>query len=249
MEQSVFRGGAYSLCLKSFNPPMDRDHWVNGLEDKPGRFCHRSTYLELPPAWLGQRFLADAEHLKRVNRPLYDQEYLGIPVGDGERVFPNLRLEAFDRSRLGRVVSGVDWGWWPDPWAFVRIAYDGQTRTLFVLDEDRGNRLGNLESGRRVLARIGDNEPVLADSAEPKSIADYRRLGICCRAVAKGRGSVAYGYKWLQSLSAIVIDPVRCPETAREFRACVYDNGALPGKDDHQIDAVRYASSAFWRQN
>lgn len=247
VEQSVFRGGDFSLCFKSFNPPVDPEHWVNRLEEKPGRFVHRSTYLELPGAWLGSRFLADAEHLKRVNPVLYEHEYLGLPVGEGERVFPNVHLRSFDASRLRGAVSGVDWGWWPDPWAFDRVAYDSQSRTLYVLEEDRCFRTGNRDTGSRILSKIGENEQVLADSSEPKSIDDYRRMGIRCRGVPKGRGSVAYGYKWLQSLAAIVIDPARCPETAKEFRACVYVNGTYPGRDDHHIDAVRYASSAFWR--
>ena len=50
---------------------------------------------------------------------------------------------------------------------------------------------------------------ITADSAEPKSIGDYRAYGLMCRAAEKGPGSIDYSYKWLQSLAAIVIDPVR----------------------------------------
>lgn len=248
VEQSVFRGGDFSLSLKSFNPPVDTQHWVNGLEEKPGRFLHRSTYLELPENWLGRRFLEDAAHLKQVNRVLYDHEYLGLPVGEGERVFPNLRLQAFDPTGFRNIVGGVDWGWWPDPWAYNRVAYDGQTKTLYILDEAHAHRCPNRETAQKVLDRSG-GELVMADSAEPKSIAEYRSFGINCRGARKGNGSLRYGYKWLQSLTAIVVDPVKCPETAREFRACRYVSGAFPKGDDHHIDAVRYASSIYWREN
>ena len=242
VEQSVFRGGDFSLSLKSFNPPVEPEHWVNCLEEKKGRFCHRSTYLELPEGWLGQRFLEDAEHLKRVNPVLYDHEYLGLAVGQGERVFPNVRLENLDGLSLRNTVGGVDWGWWPDPWAYDRVAYDGQTKTLYILDEGHAHRCPNRETGQLVLAKSG-GELVMADAAEPKSIAEYRAMGINCRAARKGSGSVRYGYKWLQSLSAIVIDPVKCPQTAREFQARRYDTKG----EDHHIDAVRYASSVYWR--
>lgn len=244
-EQSVLRGGQFALTLKSFNPPPDPDHWVNRLEEKPGRFVHRSTYLELPPQWLGARFLQDAEHLKTVNRTLYDNEYLGLPVGSGDRVFPNLHLEKTDRQFL-RGVCGVDWGWWPDPWVFVRIAFDARENRLYILDEARRNRCSNAETGKLVLALAGE-EPVIADSAEPKSIAEYRAMGIRCRPMQKGPGSVRYGMKWLQSLDAIVVDPEKCPHTAAEFSAYAYENGAFPDRDNHHIDAVRYASSGFWR--
>ena len=327
-EQSLFRGGEFSLCLKSFNPPAGEKHWANQyfLEEKVGKFAHKSTYLELPEAWLGERFLGDAEHLKKVNPPLYGLEYLGIPLGSGEEVFPNLVLGngSFDKLRMteeGRTstchsersrgiralggcghpplqggtdpstrlrlaqddrglaqdcphpsalraatfpqgkalggrsmtaptlpcASGVDWGWWPDPWAFNRVAYDGENRVLYVLKELHCYRTGNRETGLMVKNTIPAGETVTADSAEPKSIGDYRQLGLCCRGAKKGPGSVAYGLKWLQSLAAIVIDPEACPETAREFAACRYVNGAIPDRDNHHIDAVRYASQVFWR--
>lgn len=248
VEQSVLRGGDFSLCFKSFNPPVDARHWVNTLEEKPGRFCHRSTYLELPKDWLGQRFWEDAAHLERVNPVLYQHEYLGLPVGDGDRVFPNLRLQSFDASPLRHGVCGVDWGWWPDPWAFDRVAYDPQSRTLYILAEGHRHRCPNRETGALVLELAGA-EAVYADSAEPKSIAEYRALGVNCRGARKGAGSRRYGYKWLQSLNAIVIDPAVCPHTAREFAQCVYENGAYPGHDDHHIDAVRYATEGLWRMD
>ena len=278
-EQSLFRGGAFSLSLKSFNPPGSEKHWANRyfLEEKEGKFSHKSTYLELPEDWLGQRFLGDAAHLQRVNPQLYRLEYLGIPMGSGEEVFPNLVLQSFGKSmaqdlphpsalradtfpqgkalgcepggRLGGLpkASGVDWGWWPDPWAFNRVAYDGENRILYILAEKHCYRTGNRETGLLVKSAIPLGETVIADSAEPKSIGDYRQLGLCCRGAKKGHGSVAYGLKWLQSLAAIVVDPAVCPETAREFAACRYVDGSIPDKDNHHIDAVRYASQVFWR--
>ena len=303
-EQSLFRGGRFSLSLKSFNPPASEKHWANGyfLEEKEGKFAHKSTYLELPRDWLGERFYKDAAHLERVNPLLYRLEYLGEPIGSGEEVFPNLvlvgedcrerrslrtvedagpyralvpspgenglpracgprndsggtgivgavsdRLRAIRESPLRGKASGVDWGYWPDPWAFNRVAYDPDERILYILSELHCYRTGNRETGLMVKNIIPRGEVVVADSAEPKSIGDYRQLGLCCRGAKKGPGSVAYGLKWLQSLSAIVVDPEICPETAREFAACRYIDGEIPDRDNHHIDAVRYASQVFWR--
>ena len=247
-EQSVLRGGDFSLCLKSFNPPMDPKHWVNRLEEKEGRFRHHSTYLELPEGWLGQRFIRDAEHLKAVNPALYRHEYLGLAEGVGDRVFPNLRLEKADFDRIRQIVTGVDWGWWPDPWACCRVGYDGKNRVLYVFDEARRNRASNRETAEIVKAMTAPGEVIMADSAENKSIADYRALGLNCRPARKGPGSVAYSVKWLQSLSAIVVDPEKCPHTAREFAAWRYRDGALPENENHHIDAVRYATGYLWRR-
>lgn len=69
----------------------------------------------------------------------------------------------------------------------------------------------------------------------------------------KGPGSVNQSMKWLQGLAAIVIDPHRCPDTAKEFSEYEYEIGrdgtVLPGyvdADNHHIDAVRYAVNRIW---
>ena len=95
-----------------------------------------------------------------------------------------------------------------------------------------------------VRAMVAPGEVIVADSAESKSIADYRALGLNCRGAKKGPGSVAYSVKWLQSLQEIVIDPEACPHAAREFAAWRYVDGALPETENHHIDAVRYAMEA-----
>ncbi len=249
VEQSVFRGGDFSLTLKSFNPPRDPGHWANLYleEEQKGKFVHRSTYLELPPQWLGRRFLEAAEHLKQVNPRAYRHEYLGEAVGSGERVFDNIRPERLDSTNFDNAVSCVDWGWWPDPWAFNRIAFDKNRQILYIFDELTRHRASNRETGRLVLERTPKDEVVIADSAEEKSIADYRSLGIRCRGAKKGPGSVGYSVKWLQSLAGIVIDPERCPDTLREFRGYRYRDGQLADRENHHIDAVRYGAERYWR--
>lgn len=61
--------------------------------------------------------------------------------------------------------------------------------------------------------------------------------------------------KWLGRLSAIVIDPVRCPNTAKEFSEYEFErtkDGEListyPDRDNHHIDAVRYAMETVWKR-
>lgn len=259
-EQSLFRGGEFSLCLKSFNPPASPRAWANRYvrEPRPGRLVHHSTYLQMPPGWLGPRFLADAEHLRAVNETAYRREYLGEVTGGGAAVFPNVRLEAMDDALVAgfdRVYAGVDWGWYPDPWAYNRVCFDSGRQTLYIFDELTKNRASNAETAALILVRA-PNDPITADSAEAKSVADYRAAGLRCRAAVKGPGSVAYSMKWLQGLAAIVIDPNRCPDTAREFTEYEYLRSrgtgevleGFPDRNNHHIDAVRYALSPVWRR-
>lgn len=262
VEQSLFRGGPFSFCFKSFNPPAMARSWANryALEVKPGKLVHHSTYLTTPAEWLGPRFLADAEHLMATNETAYRHEYLGEVVGSGTSVFDNLRLSPLSDQAIkafDRTAHGVDWGWYPDPWAYNAVHYDAARRTLYIYDEMTRLRTPNRETAALLLARgIGPGDRLTADSAELKSCEDYRAAGLPCRAAVKGPGSVERGLKWMQSLAAIVIDPERCPDTAREFSEYEYERDkrtgdVLPGYPDvnnHHIDAVRYAAERIWRR-
>ena len=100
---------------------------------------------------------------------------------------------------------------------------------------------------------VGPKEQITADSAEPKSVEDYREQGLFCRGAVKGPGSLGYSFHWLQGLRRIVIDPDRCPDTLKEFLEYRYERGkdgkVLPGypdRNNHHIDAVRYATEPVW---
>lgn len=261
VEQSLFRGGAFSFCFKSFNPPAMARNWANRyvLESKPGKMVHHSTYLTTPVAWLGPRFLADAEHLQATNETAYRHEYLGEVVGCGTAIFENLDIRAITNieiQQFDRITSGVDWGWYPDPWAFNRMHYDSGRRTLYVFDELTRRRTNNQDTAALIKDRIPADELIIADSAEEKSVADYRAHGLRCRSADKGPWSVNYSTKWLQSLSSIVIDPARCPDTVKEFTEYEYERDTKTGEvlegypdlNNHHIDAVRYGTNQIWKR-
>lgn len=261
VEQSTLRGGEFSFTFKSFNPPAMARNWANQyvLESKPGKMVHHSTYLTTPPEWLGPRFIADAEHLKATNPTGYRHEYLGEVVGSGTEVFQNLSMRTIadaEIKQFDRITSGVDWGWYPDPWAFNRMHYDAGRRTLYLFDELTRRRTSNQDTGALVMERIEEDELVVADSAEEKSCNDYRSYGIRCRGAEKGPGSVNYSMKWLQSLASIVIDPERCPDTAKEFSEYEYERDektgevieGYPDAANHHIDAVRYGTNMIWKR-
>ena len=88
---------------------------------------------------------------------------------------------------------------------------------------------------------------ITCDSAEPKSVADYRSLGLNARKAVKGPGSVDYGMKWLQG-RRIVIDKARTPNAWREFSRYEFERdregnfvSGYPDRNNHTIDATRYA--------
>lgn len=258
--QSTMRGGSTFWNFESYNPPVSRDNWANkdSLEQRPDRLCHHSTYLDAPPEWLGEQFLAEAEFLRQTNERAYRHEYLGEAVGTGGNVFENLDIRPItpeERATFDRVRCGVDWGYFPDPWAFNRCHYDAARRVLYIFDELTALRQGNRETADLLLAHgLTRADLITADSAEPKSVADYNKFGLRCMGARKGPGSVEYSMKWLQSLARIVIDPHTCPDTAKEFLGYEYERtrdgqivSGYPDRDNHHIDAVRYATEPVWQ--
>ena len=260
VKQSAFRGSGSNptLTLISFNPPANARNWANryAREQQPGKLVHHSSYLDAPRDWLGKEFLDGADWLRKTKPLKYRHMYLGEMVGSGTQVFDNIvsrKITAKEIAGFDNIISGVDWGYYPDPWVFIRTYYHAGTRTLYIFDELTRRKLNNFETARLVLSRIPEGEDVIADSAEKKSCADYRDCGIRCFEANKGPGSVNQSMKWLQGLSAIVIDPVRCPDTAKEFSEYEYavakDGEVIPGyvdADNHHIDGVRYGTNRIW---
>lgn len=259
--QSTMRGGSTFWNFETFNPPISRDNWANKYaaeaQYRDDTVTHHSTYLDLDdPEWLGEQFLNEADLLKARDERAYTHEYLGIAVGTGGNVFDNLEIRdiADDEIRhFDRIYQGVDWGWFPDPYAFIRLHYDKARETIYLIDEKYENKFSN-EASAQWIKDSGYNDTwITCDSAEPKSIADYRSMAINAKEAVKGAGSVDYGMKWLQKRK-IVIDPRRTPNAYQEFVNYEYEKNkddewmsGYPDANNHLIDATRYALERVYK--
>lgn len=259
IEQSAIRGGNLAWIFKSFNPPKTMNNWANKyvLEPKENRIVHSSTYLDVPKGWLGQPFIDEAEHLKEVNPNAYEHEYMGIANGNGGNVFEYLEIRDItdeEISRMDKIFQGCDWGFFPDPYAFIRLYYNHNTEKIYLIDEIYENKWSNRKSADEILKRKYDDYTITCDSAEPKSINDYRDFGLPARGAIKGPGSVEYSMKWLQTRT-IVIDPKRTPNAYKEFSEYEYERdkdgnviSGYPDENNHLVDACRYATESLWRR-
>ena len=259
VNQSILRGGDECYDFSSYNPPKSKSSWVHRikLQPNPKRVIHHSCYTEAPPEWLGQKFIDDAEHLKEVNPEAYEHEYLGVPNGDGGNVFEYIELREITEeeiARMDKIYQGVDWGWYPDPYAFIRIYYDAARETVYFISEIRENKKTNSYTAGLIKGRGYDDYTITCDSAEPKSVSDYRDEGLPARGAEKGPGSVEYSMKWLQG-KKLVMDPRRTPEACKEFTEYEYERdkdgnviSGYPDKNNHFIDATRYATEPIWKR-
>jgi len=253
INQSLLRGGTQFVVFYSYNPPQSQSNWVNEevLEQRGDRLVHHSTYLTVPPEWLGEQFIIEAEHLKKVKPVAYQHEYMGEVTGTGGEVFTNLTIREItddEISHFDHIARGIDWGYAADPFHYTVNHYDSTRRKLYIYYEIQMLKLSNRKAAELVKKENKQNKVVICDSAEPKSIAEMYSYNLRVLGAKKGADSVEYGIKWLQDLEEIVIDSKRCPNTAREFLEYEIEKdnngnfkGCFPDKNNHSIDAVRYS--------
>lgn len=271
--QSTMRGGKIFWDFRTFNPPISKNNWANAYADKAetrsrNTLVVRNTYLDVPVDWLGEPFIEEAEELKEINPRAYEHEYMGVATGTGGDVFENAcELDMSQLVDIGNgekvpmwqtfdhIYNGIDWGYAKDPFRFVRMHFDAKKLDLYIFDEFTTYKTRNETTYKELyeeLHKISTEELVTADSAEEKSVADFRAYGAFIRPAKKGPDSVRYGIKWLQGLRHIYIDKRRCPETFTEFVSYEYERdkdgnfiSAYPDADNHSIDAVRYALETY----
>jgi PBSX family phage terminase large subunit len=250
--QSSMRGGSVFWCFMSFNPPISINNFMNEevLIERADRLVHSSDYRTVPMEWLGEQFFDEAEHLKATNEKAYWHEYLGEAVGTGGAVFEFLEFRTItdeEISRMDRILQGCDFGWFPDQYAFLRTYYDSAREKIYLIDELYVNKWSNTQTGQWILDKGYNDFTITCDSAEPKSVNDYRDMGLPARGAVKGAGSIEYGFKFLQGRT-IVIDRKRTPNAYKELKEYEYERdkdgnviSGYPDGNDHAISALRYA--------
>ena len=251
--QSMMRGGDKFVIFYSWNPPKSINSWVNQdvLVSRNDTIVHSSTNLTVPKAWLGDPFIIEAEHLKKTKPKAYEHEYMGVAIGTGGQVFDNITVRAITDEEIAifdKNHHGLDFGFAADPLAYVKNHFDKTRRRLFIFGELYQVSLSNAKAVQGIKRLNPLNQRVIADSEDPRTINEFRELGLNVYGAKKGPGSIDHGIKWLQDLDEIIIDPFRCPNAKREFTGYELEKdkngnfkGSYPDKNNHTIDATRYS--------
>ena len=235
----------------SFNP-VSRDHWIYreffSIWQEGKAYAHSDTVSILKTTYRDNRFLTDDDRiaLESEKDPYFYQVYtLGNWGVTGDVIFTNWRTETLPDPVPGERRMGVDFGFAADPCAFVLAQYDRKSRRIYVLEEMLEKGLTNLALAQR-LSPYKALGAIACDSAEPKSIAELRSLGISAYPVKKGPDSVLHGIQWLRQ-QEIILSPA-CPHLKGELSRYQWQQDAQGNtlrqpkdRDNHLIDALRYA--------
>lgn len=254
INQSLMRGGDKYVVFYSWNPPKSLNSWVNQdvLQVRDDTLCNHSTYLTVPREWLGEQFFIEAEELKKRKKLAYRHEYLGEAIGTGGKVFDNVILREITPEEIAifdRIKQGLDFGFAADPLAFLRTHYNKKQHRLYIFREIYQVNMKTRVAVSEIKKINPENKIITADSEEPRSIASMNEMGLRILPAKKGPGSVDYGMDFLANeIDEIIIDPVTCPNAAREFSTYELERdkngnfkGGYPDRDNHTIDACRYA--------
>lgn len=236
-----------------FNPVL-QEHWIykeffagrwNDAENEysaPDLFILRTTYKD-------NRYLTqeDRDKLENETDKYYYEVYtLGRWGVLGKLIYTNWEIRDLSEraARDASCRNGLDFGFWPDPNAFVRVGYDRKAREVFIYREAGGNNQ-DAEQMANMLRPIVHREVVRCD-VDPFRINELCQRGITAVPAVKGPGSVSYGVEWLQR-QKIYVDP-SCASVIAELRTYKYredrDGNILPepvDRDNHWMDALRYA--------
>ena len=229
--------------------PVTKEHWIynrffqdkgieagfNGIKNN---VCYiHSTYLDNIEN-LSNSFLDRIRDIKHRNFKKYQHKILGGWLDKAEGVvFDNWSFGEFNPDKL-QTSCGMDFGFSIDPDSLVEIAIDKKYKKIYLQEHIYKNGLKSQELAQIVLDKIG-NILVIADSSEPRLIADLKHLGVNIKPVKKG--TVESGITRIQDYELIV-----SPEStniAKELNNYVYaDKGSKLYVDNynHAIDAIRY---------
>lgn len=228
---------------------------INKVIYKIKQKVHHSTYLDVVASghsdWLGLTWLAQAEQSKKYNPTYYRWAYLGEVVGTEANVFSNINDWTFG-NMTGQIHRGLDCSnGGPDPWALGCWVYNRRENDLYCVDELHMIGTSTISDvGKNLKNKINFN-PFYIDSAVPTFRSQLCSLGLNAVAVKKGKyNSVDGGIQWIRSMNHIYIDKIKTPHTYKEFKEYEYlinkydeITTELPDKNNHHIDACRYAMS------
>ncbi len=239
----------------SFNPIL-QNHWLYeeyiaplGLSSDANSYTSHDLTI-LKTWYIHNRFLtaSDIHDLENEKDPYFREVYTFGNWGVlGHVIFSNWTVQDLTgmHNQFTNRRAGLDFGYSSDPAAVVATHYDKARKTIYIYDEIYETGLTNDTLADKVMDMVNE-DAVICDSAEPKSIFELQRYGVTAQPASKGRDSVLHGIQWLQQQN-IVIDS-RCVNTQNEFRQYQWKKDAGGNamrqpvdRHNHIIDALRYA--------
>lgn len=244
--------GLFKQITLTFNPWNEKIWIKKRFFDVEDADVLAITTNYLCNEWLSEADKQVFEKMKERNPRRYNVAGLGNwGVVEG-LVYENWKERAFtlDEVRDCKTAVGLDFGYTNDPSAFFVGFIDTANKKLYVWDEFYKKGLSNKKIHENICQMGYAKERMTGDSAEPKSIAELKGLGLRIDGAKKGKDSINNGIQWIQDLE-IIIHP-RCVNFITEISNYTWAVDKFGKKlnvpiDDfnHLMDAMRYALEKY----
>jgi phage terminase large subunit len=245
---SIRQKGVQNRVILILNPAT-KEHWIykrffedagvqEGFTGIKGNTTYiHTTYLDNFDN-LDESFINEVERIKKSNPEKYKHVILGGWLDKAEGVvFTNWKFGKFNPDGL-QTSCGMDFGFSVDPDTLTEIAIDKIKKKIYVKQHIYSNGIKTHVLAPKILNSVG-NKLIIADSAEPRLIADLKHLGVNIQGVKKG--TIESGILRMQDFEIIVEE--NSNDIAKELNNyCYADKGSnlYLDKYNHAIDGIRY---------
>jgi len=236
-----------SKIIYSYNRLLENDpvHTRIVIEGRPNSLILNVNYdVALKYGWMPEVIRLEMEDDKAKRPSLYNTKWLGLPASLESRIYKGWEMidEIPHEARLKRY--GLDFGYTNDPTAIVAVyEYNGG----FILDEVCYLK-GLLNEQIANVLKVLERAPIMADSAEPKSIDELKLYDLLVLPSQKGPGSINQGIQYIQGQR--ISFTKRSKNLKDEYYSYLWTTDKdgkiinIPtGGFDHALDACRYALS------
>lgn len=254
LDLSVPRGKVPAPLFKqttiTFNPWSEK-HWL-----KKRFFDKKYDNVEVYTTnYLCNEFLDETdrkifEDMKQNNPTQYRTAGLGNwGISEG-LIYKNFSVETpnitADEEWKWRNFFGLDYGYTNDPTAFIAFKANPIDKIIYIYDEFYKKGMLNSDIAELIKKKGYSKEKIRADSAEPKSNDDLRRMGISrIQPSVKGKDSIVNGIASICEYK-IFVNP-KCVNTIQELSSYCWDKSSTGNRNmpvdsnNHLMDAMRYA--------
>lgn len=247
---SIRQKGVQNRVILILNPAT-KEHWIYqrffeqaGVEEGFNGIKNNVTYIhttfEDNIEHLDQSFLDEIERIKQYNPKKYKHQILGGWLDKAEGVvFTNWSFGNFNPDNL-QTSFGQDFGFSIDPTTLVEVAIDKNKRKLYVKEHLYKPKLTTSEIAV-INKQVCGGSLIVADSAEPRLIAELSNQRCNIVATEKGAGSITAGLALMQDFE-IVLEP-NSQNIAKELNNYIYSDkksGLVIDNYNHALDAIRY---------
>tara|TARA_A100001201_G_scaffold21763_2_gene24255 strand:- start:72 stop:1229 length:1158 start_codon:yes stop_codon:yes gene_type:complete len=238
-QQLLFRTS--ERIILDYNP-SEEYHWLyDKIIPREDADFLKTTYLDNP--FLEQGLVEEIERLKYT-----DEQYWQI-YGLGEKGLSKATIFQFSEYNIlpheaKFVAMGMDFGYTNDPTAMVGVWINGLD--LYIKEYLYRTMMTTNDIHKHFKTCVTD-QIIYADSAEPRTIDELRRMGWRIRPSIKGKDSVNAGIDLLKRYRIFIHkDSTNAIQEFRNYKWVEDKTGKLTNrpedKNNHITDSVRYAT-------